>query len=33
MEGGDGGKWVRPQDPTLGSAAAGHLHLLRVNVF
>ena len=31
--GGDGGKWVRPQDPPLGSAAAGHLHLLRVHVF
>ena len=33
MGGGDGGKWVRPQDPILGSAAAGHLHLLRVHVF
>ena len=33
MGGGDGGKWVRPQDPSLGSAAAGNLHLFRVNVF
>ena len=33
MGGGDGGKSVRPQDPSLGSAAAGNLHLFRVNVF
>ena len=27
------GKGVRTPDPFLGSAAAGHLHLLRVHVF
>ena len=27
------GKEVRPQDPSHGPAAVGHLHLLRVHVF
>ena len=33
MAGGGRGKGVRTQDPFLGSAAAGNLHLLRVQVF